>query len=63
MSVLSVDFGTSNTVAVLAAHGRAPRVVEVDGSAAMPSAVFAADDGALVVGREAERRARLDPAR
>jgi hypothetical protein len=29
----------------------------------MPSAVFAADDGRLVVGREAERRARLDPAR
>jgi hypothetical protein len=29
----------------------------------MPSAVFAAEDGRLVVGREAERRARLDPAR
>ena len=63
MSILSVDLGTSNTVAVLAAHGRAPRVVEVDGAAAMPSAVFAAEDGRLVVGREAERRARLDPAR
>ncbi len=63
MSVLSVDLGTSNTVAVLSAHGRHPRVVEVEGSAAMPSAVFAAEDGRLVVGREAERRARLDPAR
>jgi hypothetical protein len=63
VSILSVDLGTSNTVAVLAAHGRPPRVVEVDGSAAMPSAVFAAEDGSLVVGREAERRARLDPAR
>jgi hypothetical protein len=63
VSILSVDLGTSNTVAVLAAHGRPPRVVEVDGSAAMPSAVFAAEDGNLVVGREAERRARLDPAR
>ncbi len=63
MRVLSVDLGTSNTVAVLSAHGRAPRVVEVDGSATMPSAVFAADGGQLVVGREAERRARLDPAR
>jgi molecular chaperone DnaK len=29
----------------------------------MPSAVFAGEDGSLVVGREAERRARLDPAR
>ena len=61
--VLSVDLGTSNTVAVLAAHGRPPRVVEVDGSATMPSALFAAEEGNLVVGRDAERRARLDPAR
>jgi hypothetical protein len=63
VNVLSVDLGTSNTVAVLSAHGRPPRVVDVDGASMMPSAVFAADDGSLVVGREAERRARLDPAR
>lgn len=63
MRVLSVDLGTSNTVAVLAAHGRPPRVVEVDGSATMPSAVYATDDGGLIVGRDAERRARLDPSR
>ncbi|ASO22138.1 actin-like ATPase involved in cell morphogenesis [Actinoalloteichus hoggarensis] len=63
MRVLSVDLGTSNTVAVLSAHGREPRVIEVDGSATMPSAVFADEDGTLVVGRDAERRARLDPAR
>jgi hypothetical protein len=63
VAVLSVDLGTSNTVAVLSAHGRPPRVVEVDGAATMPSALFAADDGNLVVGRDAERRARLDPAR
>jgi hypothetical protein len=63
VSVLSVDLGTSNTVAVLSAHGRAPRVIEVDGSATMPSAVFAGENGQLIVGREAERRARLDPAR
>ncbi|GAB3499356.1 Hsp70 family protein [Amycolatopsis cihanbeyliensis] len=63
MRVLSVDLGTSNTVAVLSAHGRAPRVIEVDGSATMPSAVFASEDGTLMVGRDAERRARLDPTR
>ncbi|MCT2584056.1 Hsp70 family protein [Actinophytocola gossypii] len=63
MNVLSVDLGTSNTVAVLAAYGRPPRVVDVDGASMMPSAVFAAEDGNLVVGRDAERRARLDPAR
>jgi hypothetical protein len=48
---------------VLSAHGRPPRVVEVDGSATMPSAVFATEDGNLLVGRDAERRARLDPSR
>ena len=63
MRVLSVDLGTSNTVAVLSAHGRPPRVVEVDGASAMPSAVFCEEDGTLVVGRDAERRARLDPSR
>jgi actin-like ATPase involved in cell morphogenesis len=61
--ILSVDLGTSNTVAVLSAHGRPPRVVEVDGSANMPSAVFAGEDGTLMIGRDAERRARLDPTR
>jgi actin-like ATPase involved in cell morphogenesis len=61
--ILSVDLGTSNTVAVLSAHGMPPRVVEVDGSANMPSAVFATEDGTIMVGRDAERRARLDPTR
>ncbi|KAA9159967.1 Hsp70 family protein [Amycolatopsis acidicola] len=63
MRILSVDLGTSNTVAVLSAHGMPPRVVEVDGSATMPTAVFAEEDGTLMVGRDAERRARLDPTR
>ena len=63
MRVLSVDLGTSNTVAVLSAHGRPPRVVDVDGASMMPSAIFLAEDGGIVVGREAERRARLDPSR
>lgn len=61
--ILSVDLGTSNTVAVLATDGRPPRVVDVDGSATMPSAVFADEDGTIMVGRDAERRARLDPTR
>ncbi|HEY2060731.1 Hsp70 family protein [Amycolatopsis sp. NBC_01480] len=63
MRILSVDLGTSNTVAVLSAHGMPPRVVEVDGSANMPSAIFAGEDGTIMVGRDAERRARLDPTR
>ena len=63
MRVLSVDVGTSNTVAVLAAHGLEPRVVEVDGAATMPSAVYADEEGVILVGRDAERQARLDPTR
>ncbi len=63
MDVLAIDFGTSSTVEVLSGAGHGPRAVEVDGAAAMASAVFLDDDGLLVVGREAERRARLDPSR
>lgn len=63
MDILSIDLGTSSTVAVLSAFDRGPRVIEVDGSVTMSSAVFAGDDGSLVVGEDAERRARLDPAR
>ncbi|MCT2585860.1 Hsp70 family protein [Actinophytocola sp. S1-96] len=63
MRVLTVDLGTSNTVAVLSAPGRPPRVVDVDGASAMPSAVFATEDGRLVAGREAVRLARSAPAR
>jgi hypothetical protein len=58
-----VDLGTSNTAVVLAVADQPPRSVEVDGAATMPSSVFANEDGTLVVGRDAERRARLDPAR
>ncbi|KAA9152416.1 Hsp70 family protein [Amycolatopsis acidicola] len=63
MNVLGIDFGTSSTVAVLSAFGRGPRAIEIDGSVTMSSAVFANEDGTLVVGQDAERRARLDPAR
>lgn len=63
MNVLAIDFGTSSTVAVLSAFGRGPRAIEIDGSVTMSSAVFAGADGVLVVGQDAERRARLDPAR
>ncbi|MGV9299431.1 Hsp70 family protein [Amycolatopsis sp. NPDC003676] len=63
MDVLSIDFGTSSTVGVLAAFGRGPRAIEVDGSVTMSSAVYAEEDGRLVVGQDAERRARLDPSR
>lgn len=62
-SALGIDFGTSNTAAVVrAANGRS-RTLLFDGSPLLPSAVFAERDGGLVVGRDAVFSARLDPAR
>src|SRR5215475_12727563 len=61
---LGVDFGTSNTVAVLRwSDGRA-RPLLFDGSPLLPSAIYAEPGGgALVVGRGAVHSARLDPGR
>jgi len=64
MRELAVDFGTSNTVAALRTAPREPpRLLSVDGWPVLPSAVWLAPDGTLVVGRDALRQARLDPAR
>lgn len=63
MITLSIDFGTSNTVAALERPGRAPHTLEFEGSGLLPSAVFLADDHTLLVGREALRSARIDPSR
>jgi len=60
---LGIDFGTSNTVAVLRrADGRAQPLL-FDGSPMLPSAVYADPDGALVVGKDALQSARLHPGR
>ena len=63
MRVLAVDLGTSNTVAGLALDGRPPRLVTIDGSPLLPSSVFLAADGTLLVGRDADRQSRVDPSR
>ena len=63
MDVLGIDFGTSNTVAVLVSPGRPPRVLAIDGTGWLPSSVYVDDDGSLSVGRDAERKARLAPER
>ncbi|AXB46564.1 Hsp70 family protein [Amycolatopsis albispora] len=63
MRELAVDFGTSNTVAALRTGGGPARLLLFDGWPVLPSAVLRGRDGGLVVGREAIRGARLDPAR
>ncbi|HJP78850.1 MAG TPA: type VII secretion-associated protein [Pseudonocardiaceae bacterium] len=61
---VAVDFGTTSTCVVVSVNGGEPQVVMVEGgSPVMPSAVFAAADGTLFVGQEAERQAAIDPAR
>src|SRR5262245_57235211 len=58
--VLGVDFGTSNTVAVLRWPDGRIRPLLFDGSPVLPSAVYASDTG-LATGRDAERSARIRP--
>ncbi|GAA2149304.1 hypothetical protein GALLR39Z86_28520 [Glycomyces algeriensis] len=62
-SLLSIDFGTSHTVAALRHASGNPESVLFDGSPLLPSAVFAEADGQLTVGRDARDAARRDPAR
>jgi type VII secretion-associated protein (TIGR03931 family) len=60
---VAVDFGTSSTCVVASINGREPQVVVIDGQPLMSSAVYAAADGTLFVGQEAERQAAVDPSR
>ncbi|HEY3504520.1 MAG TPA: Hsp70 family protein [Actinocatenispora sp.] len=60
---LGVDFGTSNTVAVLRWPDGRARPLLFDGSPLLPSGVFAARDGELLTGRDAAHSAQADPDR
>jgi hypothetical protein len=59
---LGIDFGTSNTVAMLRWPDGRIKPLLFDGSPLLPSAVFAAADGRLIVGRDALHHARFAPA-
>jgi molecular chaperone HscA len=60
---LAVDLGTSHTVAVAYLRHQPPRALLFDGSPLLPSAVFAAGDGTLHTGKDAQRLARATPER
>jgi molecular chaperone DnaK (HSP70) len=62
MRPLGIDFGTSNTVAMLRAPDGRARPALFDGSPLLPSAVHVGADGGTLVGRDAERAGRADPA-
>src|SRR5689334_21973439 len=60
---IGINLGTSNTVAVVRwPYGRT-RPLLVDGAPIMPSGVYADESGQLLVGRDAQRLAGLDPSR
>ncbi len=58
-----MDFGTSNTVGVLAWPDGRTRPLLFDGAPLLSSAVYADGRGRILVGREANHSARVDPAR
>jgi Hsp70 protein len=58
---LGVDFGTSNTVAVLRGPDGRTRTLLFDGSPALASGVFAMPSGELLSGRDAAHAARSRP--
>ncbi|MET7403401.1 Hsp70 family protein [Dactylosporangium sp. NPDC005572] len=60
---LAIDYGTSNTVALLRWPDGRTRPLLFDGTPLLPSAVWADDSRRLLTGRDAQRSARHDPAR
>jgi len=60
---LGIDYGTSNTVAMLGWPDGRRRPLLFDGSPLLPSAVYAETDGRLLTGADAVRSARTDPGR
>jgi molecular chaperone DnaK (HSP70) len=63
MRLLAIDFGTSNTVAVVGTPDGRFRPLLFDGALLLPSAVYLATDGRVLVGPDAQRAARGDPTR
>jgi len=62
-TLLAIDLGTSNTVAVLHSPDGRVRPLLFEGSPLLPSSVYATESRELVVGRDALHLSRLDPAR
>ncbi len=61
--VIGIDLGTTNSLAALWVDGR-PQVLRPEGqNPIVPSAWYFAQDGTLLVGREARERAATDPGR
>lgn len=60
---VAIDVGTSNVIVMIGGPNGWRRSVPFEGASIMPAGVFAAQDGSLVVGKDAERGAVLAPGR
>jgi hypothetical protein len=60
---LLIDFGTSFTKAAIADADGRTQPIELDGTLAMPSGIWAESSGRLVAGMAAQRQAKLSPER
>lgn len=61
-AVFGIDLGTTNSV-IARLLGGVPQALQVGGSAIVPSVVMYAEDGRVIVGREARNLALLHPER
>ncbi|MBT8226486.1 MAG: Hsp70 family protein [Dactylosporangium sp.] len=60
---LAIDLGTCHTVAVIRRPGESPRALLFDGTPLLSSGAYATPEGQILVGRDAERMAQVDPGR
>ena len=60
---IGIDLGTSNTVAVVRWPDGRTRPLLFDGQPVLPSGVYLDERNQLLIGRDAQRMARLDPSR
>jgi len=61
--VVGIDLGTTNSLVAYVKDGRPQVIRDANGDALVPSVVSVAADGAVVVGREAEKRLLTDAGR
>ncbi len=60
---LGIDLGTTNSIVAYVSDGRPVALTTCDGTPLLPSVVYYAPEGGVVVGRAAQARATREPAR
>ncbi|HEV8245936.1 MAG TPA: Hsp70 family protein, partial [Polyangiaceae bacterium] len=60
---IGIDLGTTNSIVAHVREGRPTALVTCDGTALLPSVVYFAPEGSILVGRSAQAHATRDPER